>query len=220
MTTQNPPQPRRKAAHGSHGAMDKARPTADFYRSPAHAMALLLDTIAPERLAPPGALIIDAGAGDGRLTRPLINAGYRVRGIELHDRSHDPALPIETGRDFLTLTPADTGPVSAIVTNPPYDRAIIDRFIRHALTLLADGGELHALMRHNWMTGIRRRDLLPHIRRVIICRRLNMLPADREHDDKGHETNTDYSWFTLTKAPAASGATCQLLHAIQRASDT
>lgn len=65
----------RRPAPGSHGRLNKPRPGGDFYRSPPHAMALLLDTIAPARLMPDGGLIIDAGAGDGRLTRPLIEAG-------------------------------------------------------------------------------------------------------------------------------------------------
>jgi hypothetical protein len=194
------PTPTRKPTPGSHGRLDKPRPLGDFYRSQPHAMGLLLDTIAPARLTPsPTGLILDAGAGDGRLTKPLIEAGYLVRGVELDDRQHDPALPIDTGLDFLTLTPDDVGPVAVIVTNPPYERALIDRFIRHALHLLPDGGALYALMRHAWMTGIRRRELLPSLTRIVICRRLNMLPADREHDDRGHETNTDYCWFTFTK---------------------
>lgn len=201
----------RRPSHGSHGRMDKPRAQADFYRSPPNAIALLLDTIAPARLVPDGGLILDAGAGDGRLTRPLIEAGYRVRGIELHDRGHHRALPIETGLDFLDLTLLDSGRPDAIVTNPPYGRGLVDRFLRHAISLLPDGGELHALMRHNWMTGIRRRDLLPSLRRIIICRRLNMLPYDREHEDKGHNGQSDFSWYTFQKG-RTDGA-CELLHA-------
>ena len=71
---------RKKGAAGSHGAMDKPRADKDFYRSPTHAMGLLLESI-EGRLAPDDALVLDAAAGDGRLTKPLIQAGYIVKGI-------------------------------------------------------------------------------------------------------------------------------------------
>ena len=203
----------RRSASGNHGRMDKERAEADYYRSPPHAMALLLDTIAPARLVPDGGLIIDAGAGDGRLTRPLIEAGYRVRGIELYDRNHDPALPIDIGIDFMSLTPHHAGRPAAIVTNPPYSLNVVDCFLRHSMSLLPDGGELHALMRHNWMTGIRRNDLLPSLSRIVMCRRLKMLPFEREHDDKGYQAMADFSWFTFEKG-RTEGA-CELLHARQ-----
>lgn len=203
----------RRPAPGSHGSLTKARPAGDFYRSPPHAMAMLLDTIAPARLVPDGGLIIDAGAGDGRLTRPLIEAGYRVRGIELYDRQHDPALPIETGIDFLALTPLDSN-VAAIVMNPPYGRSLMNSFLRHAMALLPEGGELHALMRHVSMTAEGRAYLLPCLKRIVMCRRLNMLPFDREHDDKGHQTMADFSWFTFEKG-RTTGAT-SIRHAVDR----
>lgn len=203
----------RRSTAGSHGRMDQERAEADYYRSPPHAMALLLDTVAPARLVPDEGLIIDAGAGDGRLTKPLLEAGYRVRGIELHNRHHDPALPIDTGVDFMSLTTSDLGRPAAIVTNPPYSLGVVDRFLRHGLSLLPDGGELHALMRHNWMTGIRRHDLLPCLSRIVMCRRLRMLPFDREHNDKGYQAMADFSWFTFEKGRTAG--TCELLHAKQ-----
>ena len=213
MTATTATKPRRKPAHGSHGSMDKPRADADFYRSPPNAMGLLLDTIAPERLAPPRALILDAGAGDGRLTQPLMAAGYRVRGIDLHDRNPDPYLPIEPGIDFLAMSPADLGHIAAVVSNPPYH--LSDAFIRHALDLLPEGGEVHALLRHSWMTAISRADLLPSLRRIVMCRRLKMLPFDREHDDKGHDGAVDFSWFTFTKDRRGGG--CTILPALKSA---
>jgi hypothetical protein len=212
-----PTKTRRKPSHGSHGAMDKPRATADFYRSPTHAMAMLLDSIHPDRLAPADGLILDAGAGDGRLTLPLMRHGYRVQGIDLHDRDPDPFLPITAPIDFLTTNPGDFPKLAAIITNPPFD--LSDEFIRHALALLPDGGQLHALLRHSWMTAISRADLLPSLQRIVLCRRLKMLPFDREHDDKGHDGAVDFSWFTFTKGRTSGG--CQLLHPpTTRPSDT
>ena len=185
-------------------------------------MALLLDTIAPSRLVPLGGIIIDAGAGDGRLTRPLMEQGYKVFGVELHDRNADPVLPITTDIDFLTVKPTDiaritgtTTPPAAVITNPPF--ALSDDFIRHGLTLLPDGGEIHALLRHSWMTAIKRRGLLPCLGRVIMARRLKMLPADREHDDKGFGGAVDFSWFTFTKGETFTAT--QIVHAVHRTSD-
>jgi hypothetical protein len=185
----------RKPSYGSHGTLDGPRPLGDFYRSPPHAMGLLLGACAPERLTK--GLILDAGAGDGRLTRPLLEAGYQVRGIDLYDRGHDAALPIETGVDFLALTAVDASNPAAIVMNPPYKQS--DAFIRHGLDLLPEFGELHALLRHSWMSGISRKDLLPSLVRVVMCRRLKMLPADREHCDKGFGGAVDFSWFSFRK---------------------
>ena len=178
-------------------------------------MSLLLDSIHPERLVPDGALILDAGAGDGRLTKPLLNAGYNVRGVELHDWKRDPALPIETGVDFLTLTAEAAGNPTAIITNPPYG-SDADRFVRHALSILPDGGEVHALLRAAWVNGIRRADLLPNLHRLVMCRRLNMLPFDREHEDKGYNTVSDFSWYTFRKGESGPGT--RLMHPPRRKS--
>ena len=201
MTDQTALKTRRKPAFGSHGSMDAPRAPDDFYRSPTHAMGMLLDTIAPERIASPGGLVIDAGAGDGRLTEPLYAAGYNVRGVDLHDRDPHPYLPIIGGIDFLTLTAANLskwGRLDSVVMNPPYSLA--QEFVRHALALLSDGGEVHALLRHNWMCAARHADLLPCLRRVVMCaRHLKMMPADKEHLDKGYGPAVDFSWFTFTK---------------------
>lgn len=158
-------------------------------------MGLLLGACAPERLTK--GLILDAGAGDGRLTRPLIDASYEVRGIDLYDRDHHPGLPINTGIDFLALTAAEAGNPATIVMNPPYNHS--DAFIRHGLVLLPEFGELRALLRHSWMSGISRKDLLSSLVRIVMCRPLKMLPADREHCDKGFGGAVDFSWFSFRK---------------------
>lgn len=206
-----------KTRSGSFGPMDGPRAEGDFYRSPPDAIRMLLDPLGIRpmigdehhdpvympRLAAPGELVIDAGAGDGRLTRPLIEAGYAVRGIELFDRSHDPELPIETGIDFLKLR--ELPGATAVVMNPPY--ALTDEFVRHALTLMPVGGEVHALLRHAWMNGISRADLMGQCRRIVMCRRLKMPPATGTVVDKGHRPQVDFSWFTFV-----SGRRCETMH--------
>jgi len=198
--------------------MDKPRAHGDFYRSPPDAIRMLLDPLRLRdiigedhfdpvylpRLAEPGGLILDACAGDGRLTRPLLEAGYRVQGVELYDRAHAPDLPIETGIDFLKMTAAEAGHPAAIVMNPPYGRRV-DKFIHHALSLLPDGGEAHVLLRHSWMCAECRRGLLPLVRRIVVCGRLKLPPGDREFQDKGDGGMVDYSWFTLVKGRRDDG---------------
>jgi len=57
----------RKPTPGSHGNLNKPRPPGDFYRSPPHAIALLLNTNAPARLVRSAAdLILDAAADTTR----------------------------------------------------------------------------------------------------------------------------------------------------------
>jgi hypothetical protein len=130
-----------------------------------------------------------------------------VLGLELHDRQHDPGLPIRTGVDFLAV--ADLEGADAIVMNPPYNLA--DEFVRHGLALLPVGGELHALLRHSWMCGTRRHDLVAQLRRIVMCRRLKMLPPGAT--DKGHSGMADFSWFTFRKGWRGN---CELFHAVGR----
>jgi hypothetical protein len=198
--------------------MDNPRAHGDFYPSPPDAIRMLLDPLRLRgiigedhfdpvylpRLAEPGGLILDACAGDGRLTRPLLEAGYRVQGVELYDRGHAPDLPIETGIDFLKMTPAEAGQPAGVVMNPPYGRRV-DNFIHHALSLLPDGGEAHVLLRHSWMCAACRRDLLPLVRRIVVCGRLKLPPGDPEFQDKGEGGMVDYSWFTLVKGRRDDG---------------
>lgn len=184
----------KKPAYGSHGALDFDRAEDDFYRSPPHAMDMLLDAIHPVKLT--YGAILDAGAGDGRLTEPLMRAGYDVTGVDLHDRNPPPYLPIVPGVNFLAEDVSFQN-VECVVMNPPYNLA--DRFIRRALKIVPVGGTVHALLRHTWMTGLKREDLLPLMYRIVMCRRLKMLPAELEHEDKGHSGAVDFSWFSFER---------------------
>lgn len=73
----------------------------------------------------------EPAAGSGKIARVLVAAGLQVLSTD-----------ISTGQDFLL---AKTGPVDAIVTNPPYTSAQL--FIEHALRLLSGGGKVAMLLR-------------------------------------------------------------------------
>lgn len=185
-----------KPSPGSFGKMDRPRAEGDFYRSPTNAVSLLLDALG--RPLTDG-VVLDAGAGDGRLTEPLVKAGYKVVGVEISDRDEAPYLPIFTGVDFLAddfKAPAGLG---AVVSNPPYRKEDSEAFVRKAIEIIPVGGSAHFLLRHAWMCAASRADLMPLLRQITICGRLRMMPFDREHDDKGLRPMTDFSWFSFEK---------------------
>ncbi|HEY3529068.1 MAG TPA: rRNA adenine N-6-methyltransferase family protein [Nocardioides sp.] len=84
----------------------------------------------------PGDVVVDLGAGDGALTRPLLRAGCRVLAVELH-----PTRARELRRDFegrrvavleLDLTEFRwPGHAFRVVANPPY--AGINALVRRLL---------------------------------------------------------------------------------------
>jgi predicted RNA methylase len=95
----------------------------DFYPTPAWVTEALLRRI---RLAQ---TIWEPCCGDGVMARVLESHGHRVIGTDLVDRGHG-----ETGRDFLMESRLPDG-VTAIVTNPPYGKSLLLRFVDHALEL-------------------------------------------------------------------------------------
>jgi hypothetical protein len=83
----------------------------DAYETPEWVTQALLPHL-PTRLR-----IWEPAAGTGKMFRALRAAGHAVVGTDIVD-----------GVDFLT---ADTPPIDAIITNPPY--ALAQRFTEHAL---------------------------------------------------------------------------------------
>jgi 23S rRNA (adenine-N6)-dimethyltransferase len=73
----------------------------------------------------PGDLVVDLGAGDGALTRPLLDAGARVLAVELHPRRCD-LLRSRFAADAVTVVQADVRMLRLprepfrVVANPPY----------------------------------------------------------------------------------------------------
>ncbi len=74
----------------------------------------------------PGDLVLDLGAGDGALTRPLVAAGARVLAVELHAGRAE-RLRADFAGDDVTVVERDLATFRApsrpfrVVANPPFD---------------------------------------------------------------------------------------------------
>jgi 23S rRNA (adenine-N6)-dimethyltransferase len=113
-------------------------PSQHFLRSPRLAAAIVADAAVR-----PGELVLDLGAGGGRLTEPLAAAGARVRAVEL-----DPVLAIRLRQRFrgraVEVVEADVlrAPLPAttfrVVANLPFHltTAILRRLLDDPLTPL------------------------------------------------------------------------------------
>jgi hypothetical protein len=175
----------RPAVAGQNGRMDHPRHAADLYETPAEAVAMLLRHIA---LHGP---VLEPSAGRGAIVRELRRNGLQVRASDLYDHGAEPALGIETGADFLSLTSVSS--CRSIVMNPPFKDA--EAHVRHALQLLPDRGTLAVLLRMTWIAAKSRADLLKHYRAIIVAGRLKMLPPGAR--DRGHGGTTDFAWFIM-----------------------
>ena len=166
--------------------MDHPRQATDLYETPPAAVEMLL------RHVPLQGPVLKPSAGRGAIVRELRKSGLEVHASDLHDHQAEPALGIETGVDFLSMT---TTACNSIVMNPPFRDA--EAHIRHALQLLPDGGTLAALLRMTWIAAKARTDLLKQCHATIIAGRLKMLPPGAR--DRGHSGTTDFAWFIMRR---------------------
>ncbi len=100
----------------------------------------------------PGQRVLEPSAGLGRLIDPILShSPSEVLAVEmaapcareLFNRGHSLVKLLQ--RDFLTVSPSETGLFDAIAMNPPFTMRSDVRHIRHALTFLRPGGTLAAL---------------------------------------------------------------------------
>jgi hypothetical protein len=130
----------------------------DFYPTPPEGTRALLNVESFD------GEIWEPACGDGRMSRVLEAAGYRVMSSDLIDRGYG-----ETGVDFL----ATRRTVPNIVTNPPFKLAL--PFVRHALECTT--GKVAMLVRLAWLEGHRRMELFqttPLARVWVFSKRLSM----------------------------------------------
>jgi hypothetical protein len=186
----------RPAVAGQYGRMDHPRHAADLYETPPEAVEMLL------RHVPLEGPVLEPSAGHGAIVRELRRNGLQVRAFDLHDHGAEPALGIETGFDFLSMT--SMSGCRSIVMNPPFKDA--EAHVRHALGLLPRRGTLAILLRMTWIAAKARADLLKHYHMAIIAGRLKMLPPEAQ--DRGHGGTTDFTWFVM--GPAQVKGTCWL----------
>jgi hypothetical protein len=167
---------------------------ADLYEIAPQAIEMLL------RHVPLQGPVLEPSAGRGAIVRELRQHGLGVHAFDLHDHGAEPALGIETGIDFLSMT--SMSGCCSVVINPPFRDAEVH--VRQALRLLADRGTLAVLLRMTWIAAKARADLLKHCNTAIIAGRLKMLPPEAQ--DRGHGGTTDFTWFVM--GPAQVNGTC------------
>jgi hypothetical protein len=137
----------------------------DLYETPAIAVEALLHA---ETLPP---TVWEPAAGRGAIVRMLRARGHVVVASDITDYG----FPLDYVADFLTTLLPPKG-CSAIITNPPYQRAT--EFARHALDLAP---RVYLLLRLAFLESIRRTDVLERcgLARVHVFRkRLPMMHRD------------------------------------------
>ncbi|HET8996154.1 MAG TPA: hypothetical protein VFN42_05755 [Acetobacteraceae bacterium] len=162
------------------------RESRDFYRTPAWVTAALLRHVT---LRGP---VWEPCCGDGAMATVLADHGHQVVASDIVDRGYG-----RPGVDFFTCQRFPTG-CAAMVTNPPYGeagpeqqamgftRAIMPRFVRHALDLTQQAnGQLALLVRLQWSAGKNAANLIssgPLDAMVVLTKRIRWF-------DMGPKTN-------------------------------
>ena len=171
-------------SRGRARAVAIAHPSAvrglDFNETPACAtLALMRAEALPKRLWEPS-------AGRGAIARELRAAGHVVTTSDIVARDFE----LYFVADFLTTTEMPAGCCTAIATNPPHSRAVLDPFVRHALDL---SPRVYLLLRLSFLEGTGRSDILESrgLARVQIFRdRLPLLHRDIWQPDREPATSS------------------------------
>jgi 23S rRNA (adenine-N6)-dimethyltransferase len=108
----------------------------------------------------PGDLVVDAGAGAGALTAPLVAAGARVVAVELHP-GRAAALRRRFAGDSVTVVQADVADLRlprrpfAVVANPPFaaSAALLRRLTAPGSRLTTATLVLPAWVARRWAVG-------------------------------------------------------------------
>jgi 16S rRNA G966 N2-methylase RsmD len=102
----------------------------------------------------PSARVLEPSAGLGRLIDALSAVDHRLVAVEMEPvlcrhlyENYDSCNGEKTlyQRDFLTMTPTETGLFDAIIMNPPFHMRSDIKHILHALTFLKPEGKLAAI---------------------------------------------------------------------------
>lgn len=129
------------------------------------------------------------------LAQVLAAAGYRVVASDLVAYD-DCVFPVASGVDALQA-PLPTG-VRAIMTNPPYDKFLLPKLVRHWLAILNPvGGQLCLLLRVLWGEGKRGQSLTT--RHPAYSGKLKTPQRIQWYEDtsldKKKSTKDEHAWF-------------------------
>jgi hypothetical protein len=155
----------------------------DLYNTPPCAVQALL------RVESLPHIIWEPSAGRGAIAQELRSAGHTVIASDLIQYN----FPLNFVGGFLEQTQAPVG-VELILTNPPYKRAVLNRYVAHALDLCP---RVIMLLRLEFLTSIGRTDILENrgLARVHIFRnRLPMMHRDGWTGKKA-SSQDQFCWF-------------------------
>jgi ParB-like chromosome segregation protein Spo0J len=156
----------------------------DFYRTPEETIRALLSV---EKFYEK---VWECACGDGAISRVLIDHGYAVISTDLYDRDYG-----KGGVDFLATTKLLAGDV---VTNPPYDDDMPEKFAVHALELGAR--KVALLCRLTWLEGVERHKRLFRLQQLARVRVFSARQTLWRGDDDAAEDDggmTAYAWFVF-----------------------
>ncbi len=148
----------------------------DFYKTPEWGTQALLDNETFE------GKIWEPCCGDGAMSEVLKAAGHHVISSDLHNHGYG------IQGDFFGVT----GPISNIVTNPPFN--IAEKILHHALKITER--KVCLLLRIAFLEGKGRWERIysinPPTRVLTFSSRLSIYPASQERVSGG---TTAYAWF-------------------------
>lgn len=139
----------RLAKRHSNGTAPRAVAAFNLFQTPPAIAARMVQALGA---LPPDARVLEPSAGLGRLLDALrVNPCGGVVAVEIAPqcagelyRQDRPGVKIMQ-RDFLTVTPEETGLFDAVIMNPPFHLRADVRHILHAREFLKPGGRLVAL---------------------------------------------------------------------------
>lgn len=141
--------PRFDTLKGRHenGTAPRAVSAFNLFQTPVAIAAQLVATLNLNR----SCKVLEPSAGLGRLLDAIRPFAWDVTAIEINadlarELYHQNRSEVRLlQRDFLTVTPADTGLFDAIAMNPPFHMRSDIKHITHALQFLKPGGRLASL---------------------------------------------------------------------------
>ena len=136
-----------------HSSTREKKPL-DFYPTPPELTKVILPQLEKFK---GWACLWEPCCGDGAISDQLKLDGHKVWSTDIHDYGY--GIGQQAKCDFLEQEKVPPG-TRCIVTNPPYDRTLCPKIVRHALKLMEPvKGSVFMLLRHNWNTAGGRADL-------------------------------------------------------------
>lgn len=174
------------------GANKLANPD-DFYETPAWCVRAILPVLGPL----PGLRILEPSAGRGAIVRELLRAGAdpcNMAAVEIDQArcvsllAIEPRIAVVYELDFLAARSLHAPPPDLIVMNPPFSAA--QEHVEHAISLLAPGGTVCALLRLAFVASAKRAPF-----RKAHPFDLYPLASRPSFTPDGKTDSADYAWF-------------------------